>query len=311
MRLIQISAWNDSGGGFLHRLMDGHPGLDVWPFELLLGHDDLAPDTWDSAWFRGRFRWPRLAGLSSENGAALFNRIGDYELKAVLSDPTHAKHSAFPVPVSLEAWRERVAAYWRDESRHDQASFLTLYMRSFFSLWDAEKAGKNLPVLGHCPIAILDAPEIWADFPDARLIHVVRSPLGGFHDMRLRHPDLDADRYAEKWGLVNGFAATLGGKYPDRVRLVGLPDLLERREDTLRALCFWLGLDHDPVLATPSWRGRPLDPLRMGPFGGVPSATAEREAGLGATLDAPVRSLLLERTRLTRALLRAAGGVAI
>jgi len=33
-RLVLISAWNDSGGGFLHRLFDGHPECFVYPFEL-------------------------------------------------------------------------------------------------------------------------------------------------------------------------------------------------------------------------------------------------------------------------------------
>jgi hypothetical protein len=296
MQLVQISAWNDSGGGFLHRLFDGHPALDVWPFELLLGHDGLAPDRFGADWFRGRFRWPRLVGVDEGDGGALFDQIGDYELKAVLTGPQSAKHRDFPVEVSLDAWRDRAADRFIGMGVRTQAAFLTAYVRSFFELWPQTARRPERTVLGHCPVAILDAPEIWADFPDARLIHVVRSPVAGFHDMQLRHPTLVPESYARKWSLINGLAASLAGKYPDRVRLVRLGDLLSRRGDAMRAICDWAGLAFDDILLRPNWGGRPLDPARMGPFGGVPEATAAREARVSKGADAATSDTIAQLT---------------
>jgi hypothetical protein len=286
MQLIEISAWNDSGGGFLHRLFDGHPALDVWPFELLLGHDDLTPDRFGAEWFRGRFRWPRLQGVDKAAGGALFDQIGDNELKAVLVELQGAKHRDFPVEVSLDTWRDRAARRFTEMGARTQAVFLTAYVRSFFELWPQTANCPEHPVLGHCPVAILDAPEIWADFPNARLIHVVRSPVAGFCDMRARHPRLEPESYVRKWCLINGLAASLAGKYPDRVRLVRFDDLLSRRESAMRAICQWVGLAFDDIVLRPTWCGRPLDPAHMGPFGGVPEVSAAREARVSKGVDA-------------------------
>jgi hypothetical protein len=269
MQLIQISAWNDSGGGFTNRLFDGHPQLRVWPFELLLGRDNFVTDCFAEPWFRGRFRWPRLdRELALGDADVLFDAIADSELKAVLATPDTAKHAAFPVNVSVSAWRSATRARWAQRRQTSQAEFLSCYVNAFFEEFGyADDEGR--PVLGHCPALILDAPEMWADFPDAKIVHVIRSPLGGFTAMQARHPSLDAVTYGRKWALINGAAAMWAGKRPTQVTLVALKSLLERREDTLRQIATRLRIDFDENLLTPTWCGKPLDEARMGPFGGV------------------------------------------
>ena len=309
MDLIQISAWNDSGGGFTHRLFDGHPDLRVWPFELLLGRDNFPVDAFDETWFRGRFRWPRLQKeLAIGDAHVLFDAISDSELKAVLQSPETAKHSAFRLDVSLGEWRRVTAVRWNGQQDRTQAAFLESYINAFF---EASGDDDTRPVLGHCPIAILDAPEMWADFPKAKLIHVIRSPFGGFADMRQRHPSLDPVLYARKWSLINGAAAMWAGKYPDRVNLIALPQLVEDTEAVMRRLSSWLGLPFNEVLLNPTWRGRVLDQTRMGPFGGAPNiATAARDAG-AADLTSDERRIIWDITTGVMQLLGAFGIVPV
>lgn len=297
MRLVQISAWNDSGGGFTHRLLDGHPGLRSWPFELLLGRDGMHIQGFGEDWFRGRFRWPRFgtAALAARDGGALFDLVSDAELKGVLGDPSSAKHRDFPIAVDVTAWRSDAARRWVADGRFTQGAFIESYVESFLALLDG-RSEDSRPVLAHCPCAILDAPETWADLPDTRFVCVVRSPLSGFADMSRRHPGLDPARYAAKWGLVNGASALWAGKEPDRVRLVMLPDLLARRETTLRSLCDWLGLPFSDSVMAPSWRGRPLSESAMGPFGGVPIVSGEREGALAGALDPGIAETLRSLT---------------
>src|SRR5262249_14338059 len=122
MQLIQISAWNDSGGGFTHRLFDGHPGLRVWPFELLLGRDDHPVDRFDEEWFRGRFRWPRLGdAIDTKDANTLFDLISDAELKSVLTNPASAKHRDFPLQLRIDEWRDEVARRWAECRNRTQA----------------------------------------------------------------------------------------------------------------------------------------------------------------------------------------------
>ena len=294
MDLIQVSAWNDSGGGFTHRLFDGHPDLRVWPFELLLGRDDFPVDLFSETWFRGRFRWPRLQKeLAIGDADILFDAISDSELKAVLQFPETAKHSDFKLDVSLGEWRRLTAVRWDDRQDRTQGAFLESYINAFF---EASGGDDMRPVLGHCPIAILDAPEMWADFPKAKLIHVIRSPFGGFADMRRRHPSLDPTQYALKWSLINGTAAMCAGKYPNRVKLVTLLQLVEDTEAVMRRLSGWLGLPFHEALLTPTWRGRLLDQTRMGPFGGAPNiAAAARDEG-AADLTSDERQIIWDIT---------------
>lgn len=302
MQLIEISAWNDSGGGFLHRLFDGHPQLQVWPFELLLGNDQVAPDGFSPDWFRGRFRWPRLTGLSSDNGAGLFDQISDGELKQMLREPDQARHRGFAVPVSLDAWRDEVVAQWQASGDRSQARFVEIYIQAFFKQSD-ENDPRSSAVLGHCPTIVLDAEQLWADFPSAKMLHVIRSPVAGFADMSQRHKQLSPDDYAKKWSLINGMAATFAVKYPERTRLVTLDMLVAERPATMAGLCDWLDLDAAAILQTPTWGGKPLDPENMGPFGGVPAVRAGRDAELIKAMAPATAERLARHTAGTRALL--------
>ena len=276
-RLVQISAWNDSGGGYLHRLLDGHPALASWPFELLLGQDDKAVDAFGEDWFRGRYRWPRLGDVTQLSADGLFDSLSDHELKSVLRGVPGAKHGEFRVPVDIDAWRSLVGARWQAAEQRDQTSFLRIYIESFVTLRGQEGRSSGM-VVGHCPCAILDAEEMWRDLPDARIVHVIRRPENGFADMRRRHPSLSPLRYATKWTMINAQAAILAGKHPDRVRLVILDELLADPETVLCKLCSWLGIGFDPIILRPTWGGRDLGEKDMQLFGGagLPDLARER-----------------------------------
>jgi hypothetical protein len=306
MRLIQISAWNDSGGGFVHRLLDGHPQMRSWPFEMLLGRDGQPVDRFGENWFRGRFRWPRLgSALETDDARTLFDLLSDVELKETLQSPATAKHAHFSLPVDIGQWREEAARRWLAGGSRSQADFLRAYIDAFFFLLEGHEDTR--PTLAHCPVAIMDAPETWADFPKTHFICVVRSPLSGFADMSQRHSGLEPGGFACKWSLVNGATALWAGKAPDRVKVVTLRQVLAERERCMGDLCAWLGIEFDPCVLAPTWRGRPLDENNMGPFGGVPSLSLEREADLAAALDPAKTATLVEGTAAVSALLSALG----
>jgi len=304
MRLVMISAWNDSGGSYLNRLLDGHPALHAWPYELLLGADDVSPDMFDECWFRGRFRWPRLRNVETASAFALFDAIADSELKDVLRLPTKSKHHGFTVDVSLGAWRDAVATRWSNAAERSQRQFLQTYVGTFFEALDGRHIVADALVLGHCPAVILDSAEIWADFPGAAFLHVLRSPEAGYRDMKRRHPGLDPAGYAMKWSLINQEAARLAAKYPSSVHLVTLERLLEAPEETLRRICSCLGIAFDPVVLTPSWRGKSLDPAAMGPFGGVPTLSAGDDRQARESLSEPEHSTIGRQCAGARSLLR-------
>lgn len=297
--LVLISAWNDSGGGFTHRLFDGHPDCFVWPFELQLGTDDLRDGFRD--WFRPKYRWPRWPQDVETAGApVLFDRFLDDEVKGRLGAPGSSKFRAFDLDVSLEGWRAGFAERLGHRARTPEA-IVASYIEALFAVWrNRHGSGRERLYLGHCPVIIVDADRVLAECPGARIVHVLREPTSGFADMRRRVGDVALSAYCRKWSVVNALGFAFAQKYPDRVTLVRLDRLIAAREDEMRRLAAWLGIAWDPGLLTPTWNRAPL--AALGPFGGVPVVSAEHEATAAASLSAEERSAIIASTAPVRAL---------
>ena len=146
----------------------------------------------------------------------------------------------------------------------------------------------------------LDWELVLADLPDARMLHVVRSPFASFGDTRRRRPGMSAEGFGVRWSLVNTVAALHAARRPDRFRLVRYEDLLGDRRATMQQLAGWLGIAFDEVLLEPTWNGRVL--AGMGPFGGVPVVDEVHERENVAALDAHERAKLSTATAAARSL---------
>jgi len=297
--LVLISAWNDSGGAFLHRLFDGHPECFVYPFELQLGtealHDGLA------SWFRAKYRWPILpSDLDAVPADRLFDLFADDEVKSHLRVRAESKFRDFELALSRDAWRREFRVALGGAPRTAER-VIAAYVGSLFAAWRNRRAsGRERVYVGHCPTIVLDADRILLDCPGARLIHVVRRPTSGFADMRRRVPEMEVERYCQKWSLVNTLGFAFARKYPDRVTTVRLDELIEDRSGTLRRLCAWIGLTWDSVLAVPTWNREPL--VRLPPFGGVPAVSPDHERACEESLSAVERARIDADTRAARAL---------
>lgn len=299
LSLALISAWNDSGGGFTHRLLDGHPDAAVWPFELQLG-TTFRHDGYEGA-FHAKYRWPNFpAPLPS--ASAIFDSIIDDELKSILINPSAAKHQGWPVKVDLDSWRRAFSERMRDQPG-TRAAIVQAYLQSFFTLWQpgARLASKRW-IVGHCPSLILDGDEIFADFPDAKVLHVVRDPLAGWADFSRRRPEVSAARYASRWNVVNSVAVHAARKYQN-VKLIPFQRLLTDRKQAVLDILQHLGLPFYPIVLEATWNGTRIPEGDMGPFGGVPTVSVEHERRAVASVSAEDREILQTLTAGTRMLL--------
>lgn len=298
-RLVLISAWNDSGGGFLHRLFDGHPECFVYPFELQLG-TALLHDGFES-WFRPKYRWPILPeDLGAASPEQLFELFLDDEVKGCLRGRAASKFREFDLELSMEAWRTQFAARLGAAPRTPER-VIAAYVGGLFAAWRNRRgSGRERIYLGHCPTIVLDADRLLVDCPEARLIHVVRRPTSGFVDMRRRVPDVEVASYCRKWSLINMLGFYFAEKYPARMTTVRLDRLIEQQAAELGRLCAWLGLGYDAVLEVPTWNGEPL--ARLWPFGGVPVVSAAHERECEDSLSFEDRAVIDEETSAVRAL---------
>lgn len=292
-KLFLISAWNDSGGAFTHRLFDGHPQLHSWPFELQLGTSEAFDS--EIPWLKAKFRWPRFSsGLAPGD---LFDSILDTELKEVLQRPRTGKFGDFFVGVRLDEWRDRFCLGLRPDAT--PRDIVQRYLKSFFELDEAVcRSGREVRVVGHCPNLVLDAGRVFADFCDARMLNVVRCPIAGFSDMRARNPDLRAEEFARRWSDVNGAVARSAAEHGSKVFNISLNSLLSNLRSGMDVICDWLELEFSDLLLKPTWRGRAV--VFPGPFGGLRGISIESELAAVAKVSAFDKEVLVSLTRSVR-----------
>lgn len=280
--LVLVSAWNDSGGGLLTRLLDGHTRLRGWPFELLLGTAGTN-DTYAGT-IHDKYRWPRFDMAAGSD--CWFEAICDMELKAVLTGAAPPRFDAYRLPVELADWRAAFRA-WQMPARPDRRDIVAAYIDSWFRLCDDNPAADH--VLGHCPSLILDADMVLSDFPAAKIVHVIREPAAGLGDFRRRHQGFPVDLFAARWSLVNGAALAARLRNPGSVQILRYEDLRDAREASLRRVLDFLGLPFESTTLTPSWRGQALSDQNLGPFGGV--------GAVSRVYDAAMRDSVLEHEK--------------
>lgn len=273
--LFFISALHESGGGFLGRLFDGHPELKVYPFEMQLG-TKATKDGFEGYCFQPRYRWPRFPEKQM-SPKALHQSIIDSELKKYLSDRNTSKFSSLDFQLNQKDWVNAFKRALKQNSRKiSRPAVIESYLLSFFSCWRNRRKSQNeRAVLGHCPVILYDAPDIFRDFPNTKMVHLIRNPLATFHDTRLRLPQLTVDEFTRIWNMTVCTAYYLARKYPERFRRVRYEKLISQRSQTLKEICRFFGIRFSSILSRPSWNGRRLD--QIPPFGGIPEPSVQYE----------------------------------
>ncbi len=159
------------------------------------------------------------------------------------------------------------------------------------------------------------AEEIFALWPQARCLHVVRDPRDNYASYRRKHPDWRPEVFALSWraslqrGLRN--RRTFGA---ERYLILRYEDLVLNVDETVELVRRFLGIEDDPALRRPTRLGRPwqgnsmfgeaFDGVSASPVGRYrrhlsPGEVARLEAALGQEMarwgyrltGSPVRGL--------------------
>lgn len=303
-----MSAADANGGGFLHRCLDGHPQLRAYPFELQLGvsgyRDGLTSD------IDPKYRWPRFARPEGSDGS-LFDAIIDDEVKGRIDPTRSTKLDHYPLDVELEDWRIRFSE--RLAGRRGRADIIEAYVESLFDQWvDRPASPREIAIAAHCPSWIVDVDLILADFPRARIVHLVRSPFTAFHDLHARHGDaLDLVAFCRKWNRATQLALHFAAR-DERVEVASYAGLLDLHADSVsgdsasdgrhpeptgewRRIAAHFDIELAASLARPTFAGSPV-PDRGPVFGGVPAHSLEYEASTREELPIEVARRLAQLT---------------
>ncbi|MCE9606316.1 MAG: sulfotransferase [Planctomycetia bacterium] len=253
-KLIMISAMYENGGNTTHRMLDGHPELFAYPFESQLG-TSLVSD-YLSSYVPFKYRWPEFP--MSGNAAHDYELFFDEEMKVMLRTPDRSKFRHADMQIN-EADRKRSYLDFMNGKPRTRANAVEAFFRSTFDAWtNVRRTGKEQAYLGYSPVLCLDSEKIFADFPNAHVIHVVRNPYSGFADTSKRPFPLGIERYTWTWNYCQHLALTYAERFPRNFHILRYEDLVADPKVAMSKLCARLGLSWSEACLYPSWNGTEL-----------------------------------------------------
>lgn len=287
--LLMLGAMYENGGNTTHRFLDGHPQMFVYPFESQLG-TRLVVDNLSSL-FPLKYRWPvfPLDGNPYDD----YKLIIDEEGKVRARTPQVSKFRHMKFELSDDARCTIYQKYIRRLGR-SRAHNVEAFFRSTFNAWKNHKrTGKEKFYVGYSPVLVVDAAKILEEVPGAHFLHVVRNPWSAYADTKKRPVPLSLENYILCWNINQYFALLCKKKYPDRMHIVRLEDVLENPYKKLGALCEKLGLKKADSLKTPSWNGQELEEVY--PWGTIRKATPKANRETAMELSPKERREIRER----------------
>lgn len=283
--LLMISAMYENGGNTVHRFLDGHPQLRVYPFESQVG-TKLVSDLLTSV-FPVKYRWPvfRLGATAADH----YQAIIDEELKVRIRTPDSSKFKLMPLDLSdaerLQAFEARLG------SSHSTGAIVMSFFGATFDAWrNGEGPREPRAFVGYSPAIVVDAARLLSDLPDAHVLHIVRNPCSAYADTKRRAVPLPVTEYMRGWVTNQQHALAYRALYPDRVHLLRFEDVIANPADVLGGLCERLGLARSESLATPTWNGAPMQDVP--PWGVVNSRTPAANADRARSLAREERDLI-------------------
>ncbi|MBV9409408.1 MAG: sulfotransferase, partial [Candidatus Eremiobacteraeota bacterium] len=228
-----IGAMYENGGNTTHRFLDGHPQLYVYPFESQPGtklvNDEL------SSMFPLKYRWPTFALHATPHQD--YKAIIDEEAKVRARTPAVSKFRHAPFDFDDD---ERCRIYERivGEIGRSRPNNVEAFYRATFEAWkDYKRSGREQVYVGYSPIIGVDADKILTDMPDAHVLHVVRNPWSAYADTKKRAVPLSLAHYMLGWTLNQYHALLYRQRFPDRMHVLRIEDVLADPPAALGALC--------------------------------------------------------------------------
>jgi len=278
-RLFMISAMYENGGNTMHRFLDGHPELYVYPFESQLGNGRCVDFL--SSLFPLKYRYPDFPLNASP--PECYEMFFDEEYKTVARNRNVSKFRDADFQID-EKLRKRLFVDILDKQPLTRGNIVGAFFEATFKSWlNLHRSGREVAYVGYSPVIGFDGDRILADFPQGHVIHVVRNPWSGFADTSKRPFPLSAERYAWTWAMMQHHALVFAKKFPNRFHIVRFEDLVADRQRTLGDLAKRLGLEWSDTLLVPSWNGRKMD--QVYPWGTIRTPTTEANVATMNELD--------------------------
>jgi hypothetical protein len=256
--IVLISQIQRSGGTLMNTLLDGHPQLFSHPYELHIGyptkHDWPTLDVEASvdAWFE-MLAEPRLMRLFREG----------YR-KATTETAGEIESLPFTLVPSLMQRLFRIIC--RERRPASPREIIDRYFTAFFNAWIdcqglREPDKRWINALAQRVTWGESRERLRTDYPDGRLIAILRDPRGWWASARGYTQQYAVLSTAlELWSKSTEEMLAAKQEAPGRVLIVGYEGLVERPRDSMREIARWLKIEWDPILEHPTFNRWPVRP---------------------------------------------------
>lgn len=268
-KFLMLGAMYENGGNTTHRLLDGHPGLRVYPFESQVG-TRLVQDLFTST-FPQKYRWPVFS--LDATPVQDYRAIIDEECKVRARTPHVSKFRHMPFDMDDD---QRLSIYEEiiGQTGRSTANNMAAFFRSTFEAWhDYVSSGEEQFYVGYSPVITVDTERILSDLPQAHVLHVVRNPWSAYADTKKRPVPMSLKNYMTAWCINQHFALTCQKMYPDRVHVLRTEDTFANPVGALGGVLEKMGLESNPSLGTVTWNSVELEEVY--PWGTIRQASSE------------------------------------
>lgn len=271
--LVMVSAGFEHGGNVTHRHLDGHSKFLVYPFESQLGNRTF--NDFLASVERVQYRYPEFPeGLAPKE---LYEQMIDEELKTFLRKKTGSKFKDADLDMN-EA--DRISAFCEflgDAPYYKRQQVIEGFFRSTFAAWKnyyTKERGDGMVYVGYSPAIGLDAERLVSDFPNVRIMHIVRNPFSAYRDTKRRPFPQPLSKYLITWNIYHSTVEMYAKMYPENVRIFRYEDMVGDKEAFMRDVAGFTGVDFEPSMMYPSWNGEEIKES-IAPWGTVLKSTKE------------------------------------
>lgn len=293
--MIMLSAFHEQGGNTLQRFLDSHPNLFVYPFESQISTPHSANViSGPGCAMPQRYAYPEfLSGTTPEQA---YNSMWDEELKTYLRAPHRSKFKDCGLEMNES---ERKEAFIRACTTNSRGNFVEAFFASTFEAWkNFKRTGKETHYVGYVPPILFDADKFFADFPNGKMVHIIRNPFSGYADTKKRPFPMSLTKYCQVWNFCCLQAQIYAEKYDTSFIMLRYEDLLVDPAYMLNKLSRLLELDvtdHFGADASPSFNRTPMKEVY--PWGTIKTPTTEANLATARELSRDEYSRIYTETK--------------
>ena len=246
--LALISQVQRSGGSLLSQLFDGHPELHAHPHELKIGYPK-------------KHMWPTID--LNEHPQRWLEILFEDKVIHHFKDgykKERKQDEAFPF-IFMPFVQSRVFLnYLNSVESKTLRDVFDAYMTSYFGAWlNNQNTSGNKKFItaftARLAMRIDNMESFFEIYPDGRLISIVRDPKNWFPSA-IRHDPVKYGDMRSALGLWRESTQAMTRnreKFGERVCIIKFEDLVSRTEPVMRHLAYFLDIQFDEILLTPTF----------------------------------------------------------